>query len=366
VMTVHGSKGLQAPIVILADACGDPDASRTSGLDLEEQVAGGDSGLILPLPPLPSDQRVGRIAEAEEAAKASDRQEHWRLLYVAMTRAEEALFVGGSLGKREAEPKSDSWYARLEPRFGGDWLEDSVWGARMEHGERAASVEKRTQTDLALPMVLPQWATTPVGDEPRPPRPLAPSASADEQGSDPPLPVEQAAIAARRGVLIHSLLERLPDVPPELRASGGKVWLERHGSDLAPAEREDMVARALTVLDDLQWQELFGPDALAEVPLAATIGEQVIAGTADRLLVTPARVLVADFKTARRPPATLGAVPNSTLKQMGAYAAALAVIFPDRVIKAAVLYTQTPQLIAIPAELLAAHYPSAKADLGVG
>ena len=104
---------------------------------------------------------MGRIAEAEEAAKASDLQEHWRLLYVAMTRAEEALFIGGSLGKREAEPKPDSWYARLEPLFGGDWLEDPHWGARMEHGERGAPVEKRFQTDLALPMVLPGWATTP-------------------------------------------------------------------------------------------------------------------------------------------------------------------------------------------------------------
>jgi len=363
VMTVHGSKGLQAPIVILADACGDPDASRMSGLDLVEEQAGED-GRTLPLPPLSSDERVGRISEAEEAAKAADRQEHWRLLYVAMTRAEEALFVGGSLGKREAEPKPDSWYARLEPLFGGEWLDDSVWGGRMELGECAPPVEKRTQTDLALPMVLPDWAITPVGEEPRPPRPLAPSASADEQDSDPPLPVEQAAIAARRGVLIHSLLERLPDTPIDVRASGGRAWLERHGGDLSSAEREEMLARALNVLEDPQWRELFGPDALAEVPLAATVGEQVIAGTADRLLVTSERVLVADFKTARRPPGSLDAVPTTTLKQMGAYAAALAVIFPDRVIEAAVLYTQTPQLIAIPADILAAHHPAAIAKLG--
>ncbi len=364
VMTVHGSKGLQAPIVILADACGDPDASRMSGLDLAEDASDAQSGLTVPLPPLSSGERVGRIAEAEEAAKASERQEHWRLLYVAMTRAEEALFVGGSLGKRESEPKPDSWYARLEPLFGGDWLEDPVWGARLEHGERGPAIEKRFQSDLALPMVLPGWATRPVGEEPRPPRPLAPSASADEQGSDPPLPVEQAAVAARRGVLIHSLLERLPDVPADLRASGGRAWLERHGPDLASAEREDMLTRAMAVLDDPQWHDLFGPDALAEVPLAATVGDQVITGTADRLLVTESRIMVADFKTARRPPASLEQIPRSTLLQMGAYAAALAVIFPGRQIEAAVLYTQTPRLIAIPAEVLAAHPPRAKAQLG--
>ncbi|QZH75615.1 MAG: double-strand break repair helicase AddA [Erythrobacter sp.] len=365
VMTVHGSKGLQAPIVILADACGDPDASRTSGLDLEELVPGSDKGLKLPLPPLSKPERVGRIAAAEEKAKAAERQEHWRLLYVAMTRAEEALFIGGALNKREKEPKPDSWYARLEPLFGGEWLEDPFWGARAELGERAEPVPERQQAQFML-TALPGWATRPVGEEPRPPRPLAPSASADEQGADPPLPAALAAVAARRGVLIHALLERLPDAPPEMRASGGRAWLERHGPELAAEEREDMLTRALAVLDEPGWRDLFGPDALAEVPLAATVGEQVIAGTADRLLVNAERVLVADFKTARRPPSTLEQVPPSTLRQMSAYAAALAVIYPGRVIEAVVLYTQTPQLIAIPADVLAAHHPQPKLQLGTG
>lgn len=357
VMTVHGSKGLQAPIVILADACGDPDRSLAPGLELEEQFAGEEQGRTIPLLPLGRDERVGRIAEAEEAARAAEREEHWRLLYVAMTRAEEALFIGGALGKLEKQPAADSWYARLEPLFGGAWLEDPIWGARAEIGCRAPVVESRTQEALPLPVVLPEWATIPVGEEPRPPRPLAPSASAEEAGADPPLAPEYAAEAARRGVLIHALLERLPDVPPDLRASGGRAWLERHGRDLAPAEREDMLARALAVLDAPDWRELFGPNALAEVPLAAVVDEQVIAGTADRLLVKPEKVLVADFKTARRPPKSLDQLPRSTLGQMAAYVAALEVIYPDRAVEAAVLYTQTPQLIAIPGDFLTQHKP---------
>lgn len=356
VMTIHGSKGLQAPIVILADACGDPDASRASGLELEEQVPGG-GGRTIPLPGLRSEERVGRIEAAAAATKAAEREEHWRLLYVAMTRAEEALFIGGALGKREKEPAQDSWFARLAPLFDAEPLDDAIWGWRLEQGKHAAPVPHRSQQTLPIPAVLPQWAPTPIGPEPRPPRPLAPSASADEQGADPPLPPEQAAIAARRGVLIHALLERLPDTPPEMRESGAKAWLARHAPDLSDIERNEMLDRALAVIDVPEWRDLFGPDALAEVPLAATVGEQVIAGTADRLLVTPERVLVADFKTARRPPAALDGVPQSTLKQMGAYAAALAVIYPDRAIEAAVLYTQTPQLIVIPADLLSAHKP---------
>ncbi len=357
VMTVHGSKGLQAPIVILADACGNPDASRPSGLSLEEQVPGSDDGLAVPLPDLNSEERVGRIEEAAEAAKAAEREEHWRLLYVAMTRAEEALFIGGALGKTEKEPAEDSWFARLAPLFDAEPLDDPIWHWRLEQGKHADQVPHRSQQDLPIPAPLPKWAMMPIGPEPRPPRPLAPSSGTEEQGADPPLPAQRAAIAAQRGVLIHALLERLPDTPRDMRESGGKAWLMRHAPTLSENERDEMLERALRVIDTPAWRDLFGPDALAEVPLAATVGEQVIAGTADRLLVLTDRVLVADFKTSRRPPRSLDQVSPSTLKQMGAYAAALSVIYPDRAIEAAVLYTQTPQLIAIPTEVLAAHKP---------
>ena len=118
-----------------------------------------------------------------------------------------------------------------------------------------------------------------------------------------------------------------------------------------------MLARALSVLDEEQWRDLFGPNALAEVPIAATVGQDVIAGTIDRLLIEDARILVADFKTARRPPGDVTRIPDATLKQMAAYVAALEVIYPERLIEAAILYTQTPQLIPLPNEILAAHKP---------
>lgn len=358
VMTVHGSKGLQAPIVILADACGDPDNSRASGIELVEEAVGGGEGRTLPILPLSKEERVGRIAEAAEAARQAEREEHWRLLYVAMTRAEEALFIGGALGKLEKEPAEDSWYARLAPLFAGEELADTIWGARQEKGSYAPDVPHRTQQSLPIPPVLPPWATRAVGEEPRPPRPLAPSSAAtDDQSADPPLPVELAATAARRGVLIHALLERLPDTPADLRVSGGRAWLARHGSDLTEGEREEMLERALAVLAEPQFADLFGPDALAEVPLAATVGDQVIVGTIDRLLVSEDRILVADFKTARRPPHSLAEIPAATLAQMAAYVAALEVIYPGRKVEAAVLYTQLPLLIALPDAVIAAHKP---------
>ncbi|OYW44096.1 MAG: double-strand break repair helicase AddA [Sphingomonadales bacterium 12-68-11] len=358
VMTVHGSKGLQAPIVILADAAGNPDRSPTRGLSLEEPVPGG-GGRPIPLPGLGKGERVGRIAEAEAEAAKAEREEHWRLLYVAMTRAEEALFVGGALGKQDKDgPAADSWYARLAPLFPGQPLDDDIWGQRFEWGQRAVPVPDRSERGTAPPIALPDWVLRPIGPEPRPPRPLAPSSAGEDLGADPPLPPDLLAVAARRGVLLHRLLERLPDTATALREAGGRTWLARNAAELTAEDREDMLARALAVIADPRWAALFSPAALAEVPIAALVGDQVVAGTIDRLLIEPDRVLVADFKTARRPPASLEQVPLSTIRQMAAYVAALWRIYPGRTIEAAVLYTQVPRLIALPGALLEGHKPS--------
>jgi ATP-dependent helicase/nuclease subunit A len=307
----------------------------------------------LPLPDLSKQEKVGRIAAAEAAAIKAERQEHWRLLYVAMTRAEEALFVGGALLGREEEPAEDSWYARLSKVVDAVPLADAIWGWRLEHGERPPAFPKAEEEQGAARAALPAWVSTPIGPEPRPPRPLAPSSAGQEEGADPPFPPGANALAARRGVLIHRLLERLPEVPPLLRRDLAADWLARQAPEVDEAERAAMLDSALAVLEEPGWAEIFSPAALAEVPLAATVGGQVVAGTADRLLVEKDRVLVVDFKTARRPPSGLAEVPRSTLRQMAAYAAALEAIYPGRRVEAAVLYTQTPLLVPIPGHVLA-------------
>ncbi len=361
VMTVHGSKGLQAPIVILADATGDPDRSPTRGLSLEERRPGDPLGRKIPLPDLKAEQKKGRIAQADEHAALEEKREHWRLLYVAMTRAEEALFVGGALGKREKEPAADSWYSRLSAVIEGKPVADPVWGECRDWGKPAEGVQAQPVERIEKTVELPTWATIPVGPEPRPPRPLAPSSAAEELGADPPsssdVPPEIAQRAARRGVLIHRLIERLPDVPDGERETKAADWLARNGADLPESDRADMLADALAVIRAPQWAELFSSAALPEVPLTAVVDGRVITGTVDRLLVEKDRVLVIDFKTARRPPAGLEQVPTATLRQMAAYAAALQAIYPGRKTEAAVLYTHAPRLIAIPAEVLDRHKP---------
>ncbi|WP_285710512.1 double-strand break repair helicase AddA [Erythrobacter oryzae] len=359
VMTVHGSKGLQAPIVILADATGAPGEAGDLELEDDPLEAKPDRKRLVPLPPLGKDERKGPIAEAEAAKAAAAMQEHWRLLYVAMTRAEEALFIGGSLGKREAKagmPHEDSWYARLKPLFEAAPVDDPVWGTRQEWGERAEPlVPEDAASSLSADIALPRWATTPVGEEPRPPRPLAPSAAGEEGGAAPPLDPAATRDAARRGSLIHALLERLPDVPPVARAAAAQGWLARQAADLPQAMHAEMLAAALAVLDHPDFAPIFSPQALAEVPLAATVDGVVVAGTADRLLIEPARITVVDFKTTRRPPASAADIPLATLRQMAAYAAALEAIYPGREVRAGVLYTHAPVLFDLPPATLALH-----------
>ncbi|MCA1661738.1 MAG: PD-(D/E)XK nuclease family protein, partial [Novosphingobium sp.] len=362
VMTVHGAKGLQAPIVILADAADDPDASPPRGLTLPERVPGGEPREV-PLPPLRKAEKVGAVELAERRAALEERQEHWRLLYVAMTRAEEALFVAGSLGGRRKDLAPDSWYARLQPLFDeAEPLADPLWGMRREIGARAPAAPRIALAETP-PEPLPDWALRPVGPEPRPPRPLAPSASGEDSAADPPSPPSpELRAAAERGTLIHRLLERLPELAVEARAAAASVWLGRTASHLPAKDRAEIADAALAVLADPQWGEVFGPDSLPEAPIAATVGGRVIAGTIDRLVLGAEAIRIVDFKTAPRPPADLSEVPPGYIRQMAAYAAALRAIHPAQRVEAALLYTHAPRLIAIPAALLEAHKPGSPAE----
>ena len=356
VLTAHGSKGLQAPIVILADATGNPDR----GPPRAGELATAD-GRPVPLPSLPKEARAGPVREAEEAKAAREREEHWRLMYVAMTRAEEALYIGGALLPSDKDVPEASWYAQAAALFanddGSEPLSDPIWGARHDLGLLANEPVPQAKADHAASrQSLPDWATRPPADEPTPPRPLAPSAAGDDLSPNPP-GLAQTGDAARRGTLIHRLLERLPDVPPDQRAERASQWLDGQASDLSPEMRAQMVAQAIAVLDHPDFAALFAPGALAEVSLAATVEGQVVTGKLDRLCVGEEEVLVVDYKTTRRPAQSTEQVPAATLRQMSAYSHALAAIYPGRRIRAALLYTHGPHLIALPQDLLAAYKP---------
>jgi ATP-dependent helicase/nuclease subunit A len=160
----------------------------------------------------------------------------------------------------------------------------------------------------------------------------------------------------RRGDLIHRLLQILPDLPPGGWAEGAASLLARE-RDLSAAQRAEMAAAALSVLQDSRFAELFGPGSRAEVAIAGSADALPaglkVSGRIDRLVVLPGRVLVADFKTSRPSPARIEEADPVYLRQMAIYAAVLRDVFPGRAVEAALIWTDGPKLMPVPENLLA-------------
>jgi ATP-dependent helicase/nuclease subunit A len=362
VMTVHGSKGLQSPVLILADACADPDRKGGNRSLARFTLPGG--GPTVPVIRPRKDELAEPLKSQLEERDRLDREEHWRLLYVALTRAEERLYVGGALSAADRSgPPEASWYAAVRGALdglGSPWIDDALWGGACRLGDPlvpARAERRRAEISPALP----DWLGRAAPDEPRPPRPLAPSAAPEDDVADAP-PSPEAREAARRGKLLHSLFERLPNVPEGERRAAADRWLERSAQVADPSARAALVDDACRIVSDPRFADLFGAGALAEAPIAAVVaGGHVVSGTVDRLLVEEERVLVADFKTGRSVPARSADIPAAHLRQMAAYVAALSVIFPDRRVEAVLLYTAGPTLHALGPDLLAPFMPGAAA-----
>lgn len=358
VMTAHGAKGLQAPLVILADATADPQGGNRG--DFVKWAPEGHDGPAVPVFRPGKAERGGPVDAAVGVADARELEEHWRLFYVAATRAEERLVIAGALGpKAKGEAPAASWYAASRAAFETLGVAEGE-GERSFIGRRPQPPVARKPRGTAAPETvvdLPGWARSPAPVEARPPRPLAPSSLGDDLVADPP-PGPVLRAAAERGRLIHALLERLPALAAERRVGAAERWLAEAGGVADAATRAEIASAALDVLADPRFAELFGPDALAEAPIAAVVaGGHVVSGTADRLRVAGDKVLVVDFKTGRRAPETLDAVPPYHVRQMAAYVAALEVVFPGRRVVAGLLYTAGPKLFELPEALLAAHKP---------
>jgi ATP-dependent helicase/nuclease subunit A len=329
-------------VVILADATADPKNLGRTPLTLEFPVPGvGPAPLLRPK----KQERCSPFQELIDLEEVRDLQEHWRLLYVAMTRAADRLIVAGLAPKRERA--EDCWHRRVEralAAIGANETEDRRLVYRSGAGEVKARTDK-ARTALA-PVRLPDWALQPAPPEARPPRPLAPSAVAEDREAAPP-PSAAMRAAAERGTLIHALLERLPPLASEQRRDAALRWLERSAGVADASMREEIAALVCGLLSGDRFAGLFGPRSLAEAPIAATLPDgRVIAGTVDRLLVEDRRVLVVDYKTGRAPETDAG-IPASHRQQMRAYVEALSVIFPGRSIDAALLYTSSAALFEV-------------------
>ncbi|VAW00274.1 FIG061771: ATP-dependent nuclease subunit A [hydrothermal vent metagenome] len=364
-MTVHGAKGLQAPLIILANATFDPANKKSGDFDILDPTRPDDQ-LEYPVVPVRRSERTGLLDNYATVADARTMEEHWRLLYVAMTRAEEHLVVAGTLGPRaRGEIPELCWYNSIEQGLAGlgcEQQEDDRWGWKREY--RSDNIAKQRDAGRSVPgnisklakLELPNWLHEQAPEEARPPRPLTPSNLGADDAANPP-PDKPMREAANRGNLLHSLFQRLPDIAPDRRAEVADRWLKKQKRIGDAAQRGELVNTALSVLNDSAWVEIFSPNSLAEAPIAAVVDDHVISGTVDRLLITDDQIMVVDFKTGRKIPQSIEQAPVAYLRQMSAYVAALQKIFPDRPIKAALLYSQGPVMLELSEGLIERYKP---------
>jgi ATP-dependent helicase/nuclease subunit A len=327
-----------------------------------------DEGPTIPVFRPRKDEMSEPLKSQIEAKDKLEREEHWRLLYVAMTRAEERLYVGGSLGPADKNgPPEASWFAAVDSSLtglGADWQEDPLWGCARRFVEPEVPASKGIAKADRIQPELPAWLLMPAPLESRPPRPLAPSAMGEDAVPNPP-PSPEMRMAAERGKLLHQLFERLPAVPPSGRTSRADAWLAQSAGIEDAGFRRSLVEDACRIISDPRFSDIFGADALAEAPIAAVTPDgSVISGTVDRLLVGEDMVRVMDFKTGRAVPASAQDIPLAHLRQMAAYVAALEVIFPGRTIQAGLLYTSGPTLHPLSRALLAPYMPQQAALAG--
>ncbi|MES0825515.1 double-strand break repair helicase AddA [Ruegeria sp. SCP11] len=336
VMTVHGSKGLEAPIVILPDT-----GKRQAPRDAEIMVGEGT-----PLWKVSADVSPALIVQARAEAREREENERLRLLYVALTRAEKWLIVGaaGDVGK-----DGTSWYQMVEAamaRAGATQLSGSET-LRLAHADwDALPLEEHSEPEIAE-TPLPERFKVPAIAPEQEPETLSPS----DLGGAKALPGDSGQdeeAAKLRGTRLHLLLEHLPSLQQE-------KWPQlcaRVLPDMQDVERQALLTEAQNVLTANHLQSVFAADTLAEVPVTADLNGRRMHGVIDRLIVTETEVQVIDFKSNATVPDSPATCPEGLLRQMGAYAQALAQIYPGREIRTAILWTRNADLMWLPHDLV--------------
>lgn len=337
VMTVHGSKGLEAPFVVLADA--GPRMVRERGRIIIDRRNG------LPFWRARADMRESCTEEIVKNEKFRHEQEGFRLLYVALTRAKDELLIAGWTGARSGNP-AESWHGHVGAAMDRLGATATDTGIRILQQGIAPSAEAAETGECTTPLPAPAWATRPVAPEAPLTRPLTPTRM-NEDDTPAMSPAGGAADGRQTGLRLHRLLHELAELGGEQR-------------DRVLTGLPDDVAREVrNVLAMPGLAAAFQPGSLAEQPIIGRIGDQVISGQIDRMVVEQDRVLVIDFKTNRRPPPSLDRVPAAYLRQLAAYAALLKEIHPDKRIDTALVWTAVPLVMPIPDDMLVRYRPSA-------
>ncbi len=346
VMTIHAAKGLEASVVFLPDTCFSLSARHDPKLFELSDAAKGEAPLIAWSPRMGDDPQA--IANARAAVSEAAAGEHRRLLYVAMTRAAERLIICGFHGSRGRG--RDCWYEMARAGLEQSLVEapapwdpaEKVWrmGAA-SHGEPGAPTANRAGAEAA-----PAWLNTRLEPERAAPRVRATRTAARQTGAPDPGAQEKRLEAGR---LAHALLQYLPEISPDDRASAAQRFLDARGPAFRSEQRDAIAHQILAVIGHPDLGVLFGPGARAEVAIGGDIptpdgGIAPFSGRIDRIAVEPERVTIADFKSG----ASAHSCDRATYAaQLTLYRAVLAPLYPGRKFRCLLVWLEGPEIVEI-------------------
>jgi len=353
VMTVHGAKGLEAKNVILIDAT----TLRPEGLPprlLTAPIAGAPPDSKALIWNAAKDKDTGPMAAARSEALDAARDEYRRLLYVGLTRAAERLVVCGVKGVNKIP--AGCWYElvsdALKPLSSEETDAD---GGKVWRFSKGAPIEAvaASPAQAAAPPAEPDWLRAGASSVIAGVRTVTPSS--DEEAAGRAKGGSRAA-ALMRGSLTHRLLQSLPDIAADRRPQAAQEFLARSGKVLAEHLRREIEEEVDVLLRHPRFAALFDPGSRAEVPIVGklNLGHEIIrvSGQVDRLAVTQDAVLIADFKTNRPAPRRIENVPPSYVRQLALYRAVLTKLYPEKSVRAALVWTEVPDLMELSAEAL--------------
>src|SRR5882762_7277887 len=339
VMTVHGAKGLEASAVFLVDTTSSPsDTQRLRLIHLPSSTG----EVVVWAGRKADDPSV--VASARAAMLAEIEHEYRRLLYVAMTRAADRLVISGCMPGNMNNVRKLCWYDLVGTGLANSGLQEQTVETPDGLVKRYSQPEDTTEAAAAPAAVatgaaveLPAWLRTSLPAEAPNQALLRPSDSGGESGRvRSGEAIADRARAIQRGTLVHRLLQSLPDLAAGRRRDAALNYLARNAAGWSDGDRV----------------------ALAERPTA------FVSGQIDRLVVTPDEILIVDFKTNQAPPRTAAEAPAAHVRQLALYREILRKLYPKRAVRAALLWTETPELMEILSPALDAELASSGAGRG--
>lgn len=364
VMTAHGAKGLEAPIVFLADAARVPNTKKTGLIDLElSQNTDPEPSLYIWI--RGHGACVPCVADALDTFNARQDAEYRRLLYVAMTRAENEIYVCGCLSKKQSRESPKSWYhlikSALEEEaetFKHSAFDDKellVWPKALSDISHCCTSNSKHEKSVSEKR--PDWLIQPVSAPLKEPLSISVTqliAIEDEAYTDL-VPIRDAFShlsfddAAQAGTMMHMLLQYLPTIGTEKLEQAAMTLLSCLKWDMTL--KRTLIEQAIQLIQRQDLSLFFGPDAHAEIPFQVRCvkqGERYnVHGVIDRLVILPDSVQIIDFKSSAYIPETAEQVPNAYKMQLILYKMAIAHLFPGRYIKTILLYTRVGTVIEI-------------------